>query len=168
MAFSPFKVLCPWTSSGPAGHLPRGCHRHPALRARARSYHARKSPASCCFSCTHPHGPLPALRATFSGDATGIPRFAPVRGVTMQENPLRLVASAAHVSMDLFRPCGPPSPCAEKAFLSKRCLPDLIRPSGTFPQPHPSAYRLPPSPEGKALDAKILLPACGRRIFRFL
>jgi len=25
-------------------------------------------------------GPLPALRATFSGDATGIPRFAPVRG----------------------------------------------------------------------------------------
>ena len=26
------------------------------------------------------HGPLSALRATFSGDAPGIPRFAPVRG----------------------------------------------------------------------------------------
>ena len=29
------------------------------------------------FSC---QGPLPPLRGTFSGDATGIPRFAPVRG----------------------------------------------------------------------------------------
>ena len=27
-------------------------------------------------------GPLPALRATFSGDVPGIPRFAPVRGAT--------------------------------------------------------------------------------------
>ncbi|WP_147671543.1 hypothetical protein [Mitsuokella sp. AF21-1AC] len=40
------------------------------------------------------HGPLPALRATFSGDAPGIPRFAPVRGDGF-ERPLGEAVSAA-------------------------------------------------------------------------
>ena len=41
-----------------------------------------------------PHGPLPALRATFSGDAPDIPRFAPVRGDGF-ERPLGEAVSAA-------------------------------------------------------------------------
>ena len=54
----------------------------PASRASRPCAGLRRMQKLTVRHCSFPpaQGPLPPLRGTFSGDATGIPRFAPVRG----------------------------------------------------------------------------------------
>ena len=54
----------------------------PASRASRPCAELRRMQKLTVRHCSFPpaQGPLPPFRGTFSGDATGIPRFAPVRG----------------------------------------------------------------------------------------
>ena len=112
--------MSPETASGPAGHLLRGCPRHPALCVRARGYDA----------CEDLLSEILLLRPSmdlFHRFAVPLPR---ARGCDACED-FQSSIVLVRPSKDLFhRLRGPPSPCAGKAA---RIAALVVLPKGRSP-----------------------------------